>query len=75
MVLFLANKFSVYDFIALVAHEVVQGLDDGLKIKAFRDRLDHVLTFWAAVVVIRTLEDEAECLWHEANVASFAPAQ
>jgi hypothetical protein len=75
MVLFLADELAIDDFVALVTHEPVEWLDDGLEIEAFLDGLDPVLALWTAVVVVCTLENEAQALWNESDVAGLAPEQ
>lgn len=75
MVLFFADELAVHDLVTLVTHKPVEGLDDGLEIEAFFDGLDPVLALWTSVVIVCTLENEAETLWNESDVAGLAPEQ
>jgi len=75
MVLFLADEFAVHDFVTLVTHKPVEGFDDGLEVKTFLDGLYPVLALWTSVVVVCTLENEAQALWNESDVACLTPEQ
>jgi len=75
VIFLLPNELSVNNFVTLVTHEAIQGLDDSLEINALGDGVDSVLALRTAVVIICAFENEAQTLWHEANIASFPPAQ
>ena len=75
VILFLSYKFTVQDFITLIAHKTVEGFDDSFKVETLANWFDPVLTFWTAIVVICTFENETKTLWDKADVSSLAPAQ
>src|SRR5882724_11131735 len=75
MVLFLPNEFAIRHFITLVAHKPIQRRNNSLEVNAFWNRVDSILAFGAAVKIVRAFEDEAQALWHEPDIASFAPAE
>jgi hypothetical protein len=75
VVLFLSNKLSVCNLVALISHELVERCDDGPQVDTLGDWFDSVLALWTSVKVICAFEDEAETFRDEANVASFTPAQ
>ena len=68
------NELSIDNFIALVSHEAVYGLDDMFQVHAFRDWVGSVLTLGTTIVVVGAFEDEAHALGHKANVTALSPA-
>lgn len=75
VILFPADEFAIDDLVALVAHELVERFDDCLEVETLLYGLHAVLTLWTAVVIVGTLEDEAETFWNEANVSGFTPTE
>lgn len=75
MIFLSPNELAIQNLITLVAHEPIQGNDDGVEVKTFRDRVDSILALGATVIVIRAFEDETQALWYEADIASFAPTE
>ena len=75
VILFLSHEFTVEDFITLVAHETVEGFDNGFKVEALLNWFDSALAFRAAIVVVCTFEDKTKALWNKADVSGLAPAQ
>ena len=75
MILLPSNELVVNDFVALVPHKAIQRLDDRLKVKTLRDGIDAVLALGTTVVVVRTLEDEAQTFRNEPHLRSLAPKQ
>jgi hypothetical protein len=75
VILLLPDEFTIDDLVTLVADEVVERLDDGVKVDALGNGVDPVLAFGTSVIVVGTLEDEAHALGHKTDVASFAPAE
>lgn len=75
MIFFPTDEFAIDDLIALITHELVERLDDGLKVEALLHRLHAILTLWTAVVIVGTLENEAKTLWNEADIAGFTPTE
>lgn len=69
------EESAVRDLVALIADEAIERPNDGAKVEAFWYRFDAVLALGAAVVVVRTLEDEAKALGHEANLGGLSPAE
>jgi hypothetical protein len=75
MIPFPSHKLAINDFVTLITNEPVERFDDSSKIQAFRDRLHTVLTLRGPVVIICTLEDEAEALWTKAHLGGLSPAK
>lgn len=75
MVPLLAHKLAINDFVSLISHEPVKGLDDRLKIQALFDGFDPILTLRAPVIIIRAFEDKAQALRYESDVARLAPEE
>ena len=74
MVAFPPNELSVHNFIALVSHEAVYGLDDMFQIQALGNGIGTVLALGATIVVVCAFEDEAHALGHKTNVTALSPA-
>lgn len=70
-----AHELVIYHLISLCSHEFIKWLDDGLEIQAFFDWFHAILTFGAAVIVVGTLENEAQTLWCEADITRLTPAE
>ena len=68
-------KLAVDRFITLVTNETVERLDDGAKVKTFWHRIDAVLTFRRAVIVVRAFENEAETLRNESDLGRLSPTE
>jgi len=75
MVAFPPNELSINDFIALISHEAVYGLDDMRQVQALWNWVGSVLTLGTAVVVVCAFEDEAHALGHKTNITTLSPAQ
>ena len=75
MVAFPSNEFSINNFIALISHEAVYGLDDMGQVQSLWHWVGSVLTLGAAVVVVGAFEDEAHALGHKTNITALPPAQ
>ena len=75
MVAFPPNELSINNFIALISHEAVYGLDDMGQVQTLRNWVGSVLTLGAAVVVVGAFEDEAHALGHKTNITTLSPAQ
>lgn len=59
MILFFPHKLAFDNLIALVPHEPVQWLNNGLEIEAFRYWIHPILTIRTSIIVVGALEDEA----------------
>ena len=75
MILVASHKFPVDDLVALVPDKSVKRLHHSSQIKPLGNMVESVLALWRPVIVIRTLEDEAETLGHEPHLCRFAPAE
>jgi hypothetical protein len=75
VVLFSSQEFTVNDLVTLITQELVERLDDGSEVQSFGDSVDPVLTFGRSVVIVGTLEDEAQALGHESDLSSFTPTK
>jgi len=75
MILFVSHKFPIDDLVALVPDKSVKRYYYCSQIKPFGNGIQSVLAFWRLVIVIRTLEDEAEAFRSELHLRRFAPAE
>ena len=75
MILFASHEFPVDDLVALVPDKSVKRYYHRSQIKPFGNGIQSVLAFWRPVIVIRTLEDEAEAFRSELHLRRFAPAE
>jgi hypothetical protein len=75
VVLFSSQEFTINDLVSLITQELVEWLDDGSEVQSFGDSIDSVLTFGRSVVIVGTLEDETQALWHESDLSSFTPTK
>ena len=75
VVLFASDKFAILDLVTLVANIAIEGFDNCSEIKTLWYWFDAVLAFRRSVIVVCTLENEAEALRNEANLGGFSPAQ
>jgi hypothetical protein len=74
MVAFSPNELSINNFITLVSHEAIYGLDDMFQVQALRNWVGSVLALGTTIVVVGALEDEAHALGHKTNIATLSPA-
>ena len=74
MVAFPPNELSINNFIALISHEAVYGLDDMGQVQTLRNWVGSVLTLGAAVVVVGAFENEAKTFRDETDVSGLTPA-
>ena len=74
VVAFSPNELAIDNFITLVAHEAVYGLDDMLQVQALWNWVGSVLALGAAIVVVGAFEDEAHALGHKTNITTLSPA-
>jgi hypothetical protein len=72
---FPTDEFAIDGLVTLIAHELVERLDECLEVETLLDGLYGVLTLWTAVVIVGTLENEAKALWDEADVSGFTPTE
>src|SRR5258708_39215912 len=70
-----SHELAIHDFIALIPYKPIEGINNRRQIYSLRNGIRPVLTLRTSVVIIGALEDEAQTLRYEANVASFSPAQ
>jgi hypothetical protein len=75
VILFSSQEFAIHNLISLITEVLVERLDDGSKIESFGNSVDPVLAFGRSVVVVGTLEDEAQALGHESDLSSFTPTK
>lgn len=75
VILLLFDKDTIVDFVRLVTNEAVEGSNDRAEVETLWDGLCAVLALWGAVIVVCTLEDEAEALWDESDLGCFTPAE
>ena len=73
VVSFPPDKVTIHHFVPLVANEAVQRFDYGPQVQAFENGFDCSLTLGGMVIVVCTLEDEAQALRHELEL--FRPVQ
>ena len=73
VVSFPPDEATIHHFVPLVANEAVQRLDYRPQVQAFGNGLDSSLTLGGTVIVVCTLEDEAQALGHESDLRGFAP--
>lgn len=69
------DELAIHDLVTLVANESVERFDNCAQVKSFRNGIDSILALRGSVVVVRTLEDEAQALWNEAHLRSLPPTQ
>ena len=75
MILVASHEFPVDDLVALVPDKSVKRLHHSSQIKPLGNMVESVLALWRPVIVIRTLEDEAEAFGSEPHLRRFAPAE
>ena len=74
VVAFSPDELSVNNFVTLVSHKAVYGLDDVCQVYTLRKWVGSVLTLGTTIVVVGALEDEAHALGHETDIATLSPA-
>ncbi|KAI6755918.1 hypothetical protein HG531_005024 [Fusarium graminearum] len=70
-----SNVYTIRDFVTLISQVLVERGDDIVKEGELLNRLNESLACRGIEIIIGTLEDKTQALWHEANLVGFAPAE
>ena len=69
------HELAVNNLVSLITDEAIERLYDPSQVNAFLHGVYLVLTLRRPIVVVRTLEDEAQALGDKSHLRALAPAE